>query len=150
MRLKLFLSVLFFCAITKAQTNTELKDFINKNNGAIRTVQKSMIRETNNAYISTFKELVKNQEAAVKAYNIDIKASCYFAFLVRTECVNFFDKHSQGDLSKYFEFTINEKTFLKSSNEDRSKQLTSDDIKTIEGMDAMSPQSLNKLILTIQ
>ena len=66
MRLKLFLSVLFFCAITKAQTNTELKDFINKNNVAIRTVQKNMLRENNLSYIVSFKELIKNQESAVK------------------------------------------------------------------------------------
>ena len=149
MRLKLFLSVLLFCAITKAQTNTELKDFINKNSVAIRTVQKNMVREANNSYISTFKTIVKNQEAAVKLYNTDKKASCYFAFLVRTESLDFLKKHTQGS-TEYFEITAQEKNYDKSSSEDQSKALSASEIKTIDSIDAMNTQSLNNLTLTIQ
>jgi hypothetical protein len=82
MRLKLFLSILFFCAIVKAQSSADLKEFINKNNVAIRTVQKNMLRENNTAYITTFKELLKNQEAAVKLYKSNKDASSHFAALV--------------------------------------------------------------------
>ena len=149
MRLKLFLSVLFFCAITKAQTNSDLKDFINKNNVAIRTVQKNMIREVNSSYVSTFKELIKNQDASVKLYNTDKKASLYFAFLVRTACLDFLKTHTQGS-TEYFEITSSEKSFTKSSSEDNTKILSTTEIKTIDGMDAMNTQSLNNLTLTIQ
>ncbi len=149
MRLKLFLSALFFCAIIKAQTNTELKDFINKNNVAIRTVQKNMIRSTNNTYISVFKEIVKNQEAAVKLYSSNQKASCYFAFLARTESLDFLKKNTQGS-TEYFEVSASEKAYAKSSSEDNAKVLSVSEIKTIDSMDAMNTQSLNNLTLTIQ
>lgn len=149
MRLNLFLSVLFFCAITKAQTNTELKDFITKNSVAIRTVQKNMIREANNSYTSQFKDVLKNQEAAVKLYNTDKKASFYYAELARTESLNFLKKHTQGS-TEYFEITSQEKSFEKSSTGDVSKVLSSSEIKTIDSLDAMNTQSLNNLTLTIQ
>ncbi len=149
MRLKLFLSVLFFCAITKAQTNTELKDFITKNSVAIRTVQKNMIREANNSYVSTFKNIIKNQEAAVKLYNTDKKASCYFAFIARTESLDFLKKHTQGS-TEYFEITAQEKNYSKSSSEDHTKALSASEIKIVDGLDAMNTQSLNNLTLTIQ
>lgn len=148
MRLKLFLCALLFCAITKAQTNTELKDFISKNNIAIRAVQKSMIHESNNSYIASFKEIIKNQEAAVKLYSTDQKASMHFAYLVRTESLDFLKKHSQSS-TIYYEISEAEKAFTKSSGES-SKVLSSSEIKTVDNMDAMSPQSLNNLILTIQ
>jgi hypothetical protein len=149
MRLKLFLSVLFFCAITKAQTNTELKDFINKNNVAIRSVQKNMLLENNSNYITSYKELIKNQVASVKLYNSNKEASFHFAFLVRNESLNFLKKHSTGSL-KYFEILDSEKPFLKSNSENNKNVLTSDELKAIEDLDAMNPQSLNTLTLTIQ
>ena len=149
MRSNLFLCALLFCTLTKAQTSIELKDFITKNSVAIRTVQKNMIREANNSYVSTFKNILKNQEAAVKLYNTDKKASYYFAFLVRTESLDFLKKHTQGS-TEYFEITASEKNYNKSSSEDQTKVLSSSDIKTIDGLDAMNPQSLNNLTLTIQ
>lgn len=149
MRLKLFLSILFFCAIVKAQNNTELKDFITKNNVAIRTCQKNMIREANNAYVNTFKTILKNQEAAVKLYNTDKKASCYFAFLARVESLDFLKKHTQGS-TEYFEITDLENKFEKPSSLDFSKVLSTDEIKTIDSLDVMNTQSLNTITLTIQ
>ena len=149
MRLKLFLCALLFCALTKAQTNTELKDFITKNSVAIRGVQKNMIRGNNSDYISTFKEIIKNQEAAVKLSTTDKKTSYYFASLVRTECLEFLKKHTQGS-TEYFEISSSEKNFDKSSAGDYSKVLSTSEIKTVDNIDAMNPQSLNNLTLTIQ
>lgn len=149
MRFKLFFCALLLCAITKAQTNLELKDFITKNSVAIRTVQKNMILSTNSAYIPTFQEIVKNQAAAVKLYSTDQKTSCYFAFLARTESLNFLKKYTAGS-TEYFEITISEKNFTKTSSEDKTKVLTVSEIKAIDAIDAMNTQSLNNLILTIQ
>ncbi len=149
MRLKLFVSVLFFCATVKAQTNTELKDFINKNNVAIRTVQKNMIRESANSYVSSFKNLLKNQEAAVKLSGTDKKTSYYFASAVRVECLEFLKKHTQGS-TEYFEISSSEKNFDKSPEGDFSKALSNTEIKAIDGLDVMNTQSLNHLTLTIQ
>lgn len=149
MKLKLFLSVLFFCAITKAQTNIELKDFINKNNVAIRTVQKNMLRENNTNYIVKFKELIKNQEVAVKLHNSNKEASFQFASLVRVECLDFLKKHTKGS-TEYFELSDSEKSFLKSGSENNKNILSSGELKSIEDLDTMNPQSLNTLTLTIQ
>jgi len=149
MRLKLFLSVLFFCAIIKAQTNVDLKTFINKNSVAIRTVQKNMVRENNSAYVSSFKEILKNQEAAVKLYNTNKDESSHFALLARNESLAFLKKHTTGS-TEYFEVTDSEKTFLKSSVEKNETILSSSELKAIEDIDAMNTQSLNNLTLTIQ
>lgn len=149
MKLKLFLCALLFCTMTKAQTNIELKDFITKNSVAIRTVQKNMIREANNSYVSSFKNIIKNQEAAVKLYNTDKKASYYFAFLARTESLEFLKKHTQGS-TEYFEITSSEKNYNKSLSEDYTKSLSNSEIKTIDDLDVMNTQSLNNLTLTIQ
>ncbi|HRF99749.1 MAG: hypothetical protein U0W65_06865 [Bacteroidia bacterium] len=149
MRLKLFLSILLFCAITKAQTSSELKDFITKNSVAIRTVQKNMIREAASSYASNFKHILKNQEAAVKLYNTDKEASFYFAFLARTESLDFLKKHTKGS-TEYFEITDAEKNYKKKSSEDISKALSVDEIKTIDNIDALNAQSLNNITLTIQ
>lgn len=149
MRLKLFLSVLFFCAITKAQTTVDLKTFINKNNVAIRTVQKNMVRGNNSAYISSFKEILKNQEAAVKLYNTNKDESSHFALLARNESLAFLKKNTTGS-TEYFDITESEKSFLKSSSEKNTTVLSSDELKAIEDLDAMNSQSLNNLTLTIQ
>ena len=149
MKLNLFLSILLFCGILRAQTNTELKDFITKNSVAIRTVQKNMIRESNNDYVSTFKTILKNQESAVKLYNTDKKASAYFALLARTEALDFLKKHTQGS-TNYFEVSASEKNFEKNSSGDNSKALTNAEIKILDDLDVMNTQSLNNLTLTIQ
>jgi hypothetical protein len=140
---------MFFCAITKAQTTVDLKTFINKNNVAIRAVQKNMIRENNSAYIISFKEILKNQEAAVKLYNTNKDESSHFALLVRNESLAFLKKHSNSS-TEYFEITDSEKVFLKSSVEKNTTVLSSDELKTIEDIDTMNTQSLNNLKLTIQ
>lgn len=149
MRLKLFLSVLFFCSLAKAQTTTDLKAFINKNNVAIRTVQKNMIRENDNSYTASFKEILKNQEAAVKLYNTNKEASSHFALMARNESLEFLKKHTTGS-TEYFEVVDSEKTFLKSSSEKNTTVLSSQELKKIDDTDVMNTQSLNNLTLTIQ
>ncbi|MBA4241207.1 MAG: hypothetical protein C0448_10800 [Sphingobacteriaceae bacterium] len=140
---------MFFCAITKAQTTVDLKTFINKNNVAIRTVQKNMVRGNNSAYISSFKEILKNQEAAVKLYNTNKDESSHFALLARNESLAFLKKNTTGS-TEYFEITDSEKPFLKSSSEKNTTVLSADELKAIEDLDAMNSQSLNNLTLTIQ
>lgn len=149
MKLSLFLSLLLFCGIAKSQTDIELKDFITKNSVAIRTVQKNMIREGSSDYVASFKNILKNQEAAVKLYNSDKKASCYFAFIARTESLEFLKKHTQGS-TEYFEITTSEKNYNKSLTQENTNVLSDSEIKTIEALDAMNTQSLNNLNLTIQ
>jgi hypothetical protein len=149
MRLNLLLSIFFFCTLSKAQTSADLKEFINKNNVAVRSVQKNMLRENNNAYTATFKEILKNQEAAVKLYSTDKDKSSHFALLVRNECFAFLKGHTKGS-TEYFEISDVEKTFLKTGTESNQKILTPGEIQAIENLDALNSQSLNTLTLTIQ
>lgn len=149
MRLKLIISALLFCAVIQAQDKSELKEFINKNNVAIRAVQKNLLHETNSEKITFFKELVKNQVAAVKKYSSDINIGAYFAFLVRTECLIYLKKYTEGS-TDYFEISISEKTLEKSALLNNSKVLSASEIKAIDAIDISNPQSLNNLNLTIQ
>ncbi len=149
MRLKLFLSVLLFCGITNAQTNTELKDFINKNNVALRAVQKNMLYENNTSFSEAFKEILKNQVASVKLYQTDKKASVYFSFLVRKTCLEYLKAHKKGS-TDFFEISEQEKGYAISENETNSKVLSTGEVKVIQDSDVMNPQNLNNLILTIQ
>lgn len=149
MRIILLLSVLFFCTTSKAQSSADLKEFINKNNVAVRSVQKNMLRENNSTFTSSFKEILKNQEAAVKLYSTDKEKSSHFALIVRNECLAFLKEHTKGS-TEYFEISESEKSFLKSGTESNKKVLTSGEIQAIENIDALNPQSLNTLTLTIQ
>lgn len=149
MRLNLFLSILFFCTISKAQSSADLKEFINKNNVAVRSVQKNMLRENNSTYIATFKEILKNQEAAVILYTTDKDKSSHFALIVRNECLSFLKEHTKGS-TEYFEISESEKSFLKAGTESSQKILTPKETLAIENVDAMNPQSLITLTLTIQ
>lgn len=150
MRLKLFLSVLLFCGITKAQTNTELKDFINKNRSVLKSIQKNMIVENNTNYIIPFKELIKSQTAAVSLYNANnIEASFNFALHVRLECLNFLKNHSQITPENY-KISDLEKTWIKSDSDSNKNTLSETEIKTIDSQNFLDSQSLNNLTLTIQ
>lgn len=150
MRLKLFLSVLFFCGITKAQTNLELKEFINKNRSVLKNIQKNMIVENNTNYIIPFKELVKSQTASVNLYNINnLEASFNFAFQIRLECLNFLKNHSEST-PEIYKMTDLEKTWVKSDTNSNKPTLSETELKTIDSQNFLDSQSLNNLTLTIQ
>ena len=149
MKIKILLSFLFVYCFSKAQTNIDLKNFINENHVAICSVQKNMLRENNTNYASSFKELLKNQEAAVKLYNSDNESSSYFAAIVRKECLTFLKAHTQSNLD-YLEITSSEKSFIKESKKDYSKVLSASEIKAIDKQDVMNTQNLNSPSLTIQ
>ncbi|MBC7695451.1 MAG: hypothetical protein H7141_08415 [Burkholderiales bacterium] len=149
MSLKLFLPVLFFCTICKGQSSADLKEFINKNNTAIRSVQKNMLRENSNTFAISFKQILKNQEAAVKIYSTDKSTSSHFALLVRNECLAFLKGHAKGS-TEYFEIADSEKSFLKTGTETSTKVLSTTELQEIENMEVMNTQNLNQLTLTIQ
>lgn len=147
MKIKLLFafSILYFPF--QAQTEAELKGFINKNKVILYSVQKNLMVENNASFIVTFKELLKKQESAVKAYNSNKPASAYLALAVRNDCLEFLKKHSTKSLS-YFELTDSEKKMQ--VTKDQSSFLSAQEINTIENLDPLSPQQLNTLTLTVQ
>lgn len=148
MKLKLLFCFLIVAISVKSQSSKDLKDFINKNHLAIRSVHKHMIGQNHTNYESTFKELLKQQEESVKSFN-DTQSSFYFACMVRKECLVFLSKHSKGSI-EYFELTDNEKKESAQLSEAQYSKLSKEDIKIIDALDLSNPQSINQLQLTIQ
>src|ERR1700741_4493990 len=88
MRFTLLLSSFCLCFGLKAQTGDLLKEFINKNDIAIKNVQKNMIANNLSSYDSEFKSLIKKQENAVKSFSSNKEASASLAFEVREGCLD--------------------------------------------------------------
>ncbi len=147
MKIKLLFVFSILYSSFQAQTDAELKGFINKNNVIIHSVQKNLMTESNPSYFSTFKDLLKNQESAVKAFNANKPASAYLALSVRTECLEFLRKSSKKSLS-YFELTENEKNMPAAKGS--ASFLSAEEVKTIDNLDPLNPQQLNTLTLTVQ
>lgn len=149
MRFTLLFSVFCLCASLKAQTGENLKDFINKNNVALHSVQKNMIAQNISSYADAFKELLIKQEAAVKIHSSNKELSYSLAYVVRTECVEFLKKYYKGSTA-YYEITVDEQKIFSSKQLSDEKILSDNEIKNIKDMDVKNTQSLHNLSLTIQ
>lgn len=149
MRLLLFSIALFLGVVTKAQTTDNLKDFINKNIFAIRSIHKNMIAQNLNSYSDSFKELLIQQESAVKAYGTDKNASSAIAFNVRKSCLNFLEKYYKSSVSA-FEITKEEQKNYGSHKLSSDNILSQTELTKIQSLDVFNSQVLNNLTLTIQ
>lgn len=148
MRLLLLFALFFYCTFSFSQTSDELKNFIKKNNVAIRAVQKNIIKENSINEAIFLKDILKNQSSAVKAYKTDKATSVSHAVIVREKCIQYLKEKSQPSI-EYYDFTSNEKLYKKTQFEN-FKLLSESEVKTIESIDVMNPTSLNTIVLTIQ
>ena len=148
MRLNLLFALVMLCLSAKSQTaEINLKDFINKNHLALRSVHKHLIHQGNSSYEPTFRELLKKQENAVKSVN-DKSSSLSFAYAVRTECLDFLKKNSKGS-TEYFELSPAEQKASEHLSVPASN-LTKSENELIDKLNLKDSQSLNQLPLTIQ
>jgi len=148
MKLKLLFALLVISISAKSQSSEiDLKDFINKNHLALRGVHKHLIHQGNSAYEATFKELLKQQENAVKTVT-NKTTSLSFAYAVRKECLDFLKKYSKGS-TEYFELSANEQKAVESLSLPKLS-LSPADINMIDKLNLKDSQSLNQLSLTIQ
>lgn len=148
MKLKLFIALLVLCISAKSQSlEINLKDFINKNHLALRSVHKHLIHQGNSTYEGIFRDLLKNQENAVKTVN-NKTTSIAYAYHVRKECLDFLKKYSKGS-TEYFELSANELKAAEHLSLPKSS-LSQEDINMIDKLNLKDPQSLNQLSLTIQ
>lgn len=148
-RFTLLISFVCFFVSINAQTNDLLKDFINKNNVAIRSVQKNAIAHNVSSFNSEYKELIKKQVIAVKTYSSDKALSSSMAMSVRSACLNFLKKYAQGS-TEYFEVSSEEKKITASKTTTSFEALTNDEIKKIDALNINDVHGLNSLALTIQ
>lgn len=149
MKIRLLLPLILFCTITYSQTNEELKNFINKNHVAIRTVQKNMMHENKSSYVPAFKGILKNQKRALNQFGTDNAASFHFALLVRNECLSFLNQHTKGS-TDYFQLTESETFAIKAATPSHSESLNNKESQEIDQLDVLNIQALNSLNLTIQ
>lgn len=98
---------------TKAQNSDLLKTFINKNDIAIRSVQKYSINLNDPSTEATIKELLKFQIASVKLFTSNQNKSSDIAFIIREKCSDFLTKNSKGSLD-YLKLSDKETAFFSS------------------------------------
>jgi len=148
MKLLLFIFALGFSIVFQAQNEVELKNFINKNSIAIRSIQKNMFTRNQLTYSDQFKELLKNQIVAVKQFMAHKEISCYYAFLVREESLTYMKKNNSESL-EYYKITDRENTMMKSNPVNKIK-LSANELQIIHHLDVLNPSNLDQFTLTVQ
>ena len=134
-----------------SQNADALKTFINKNDIAVRAVQKNIITTSNAKNTESFKELLKLQLIAVKPYRSDNGLSFNTAYKVREQSVDFLQKNTNRSV-EYFKLTGEE---MKSYNSQKLSELptnylTQNELNLIDGIDVKNPSLFNSFITTIK
>jgi replication initiation and membrane attachment protein DnaB len=143
----IFLSILS----VKAQDNKLLKTFINKNDIALRSVQKNAINLADANNQVNFKELLKSQIASVKLFDANPEKSAAIAYSVRKQCTDFLSKNSQGPLT-YLKFSDSETEFFSSITpiDKANPYLTKSELKLVKEVDDKNPNLFNDFVLRIK
>lgn len=145
-----FVAILsFFYA--NAQDANVLKEFINENSIALKSVQKYSIKLGDEASSNLVKDLLKWQVIAVKLYSTDKAASTAAALKVRTESSDFLSKNASGSI-EYLKITDEEtKQLVSSTSTESAKNYLSDkEIKSINKIDTKNPSFFNQFSISIQ
>jgi hypothetical protein len=148
MKLLLLFFALGLSIVFQAQNEVELKDFINKNSIAIRSIQKNMFTKNDLTYNNQFKELLKNQILAVKQFKAHKEISCYYAFLVRNESLTYLKKNNAESID-YYKIADGENNMMK-SKPNNSIKLSVNELKVIQHLDVLNPSNLDQFTLTVQ
>jgi hypothetical protein len=136
----------------KSQDADLLKSFINKNNIAIRSIQKnSMSAPADPKNTESFKELLKLQIISVKLYTSNKEVSASSAFKVREESLNYLTKNVKGSVD-YFKVTDEDAKLFTSKTDIKSPNsfLTESELKSIETIDITDPKLFNNFTTNIQ
>lgn len=149
---KTLLKTLALCAFLvtffsmTAQEAGLLKSFINKNDVAIRSVQKYSINLTDPANESNLKELLIFQTASVKLFASNPSKSADIAYLIRERCTDFLTKNSKGSL-EYFQLSDKEKTFFSSPKpvDKINSFLKKGELEKINAIDTKNPHLFDDL-----
>lgn len=143
---------LAFCAFfatffsLDAQDSGLLKAFINKNDIAIRSVQKYSINLTDPANDVILKELLLSQTACVKLFDSNPGKSADIAYSVREKCSDFLTKNSKGSL-EYLILSDKEHLFFSSPKpvDKINSYLNKKEIEKVNSIDAKNPHLFDDL-----
>lgn len=149
MKLKLFLCALLFCAITKAQTDIELKDFINKNQSAITYIHKNIASNHLEQHSDAVKYLLKKQLTNVLIYSKDKELAVSIAVDIRNNCLNVIKNYIKQPADQ-FEFTETEKNYKTFPSKGSQELLSSEVVKSIQNLNVLDESALTKFTISIQ
>ena len=131
---------LFTYNYSSSQNSAVLKDFINENDIAIRSVQKYGINMSGSETETTLKDLLILQVASVKTFNSNAGKSADLAFAIREKCTEFLTKNSTGSLD-FLKLTDKERTFFSSPKpvEKANSLLKKGELEKINSIDTKNP-----------
>lgn len=148
------LTTLFFLTFftLRSQETDLLKTFINKNNIALRSIQKnSMSAPADKKNSDSFKELLKLHIISIKLYTTNKETSTASAFKVREESLKYITKNVSGS-AEYFKITDEDTKLFETKTEVQSPDsfLNESEIKLIETIDIKDPKLFNSFTTNIQ
>ena len=154
---KNFTKTLIVCALfvaffnLTAQEANVLKAFINKNELAVRSVQKYSINLTDQASELNVKELLKLQIASVKLFGTNPGKSADISYLVRTKCTDFLNQNSKGSI-EYLKLSDKEKLFFSSPKpvDKTDSHLNKSELQKINSIDVKNPHLFDDLTIRIK
>ena len=129
-----------------AQEADILKSFINKNDIAIRGVQKYSINMSGQESEANVKDLLKSQIACVKLYKSNPSKSADLAYSIRQKCTEFMTANSKGSLD-YLKLTDKEKSFFPSPKpvDQVNSYLNKKELEKVNSVDAKDPHLFDDL-----
>lgn len=145
-----FLFLTFFTL--KSQDTDLLKTFINKNNIALRSIQKnSMSAPADSKKLENFKELLKLHIVSIKLYDSNKEVSTASAFKVREESLDYLTKNVNGSV-EYFKITDEDAKLFATKIVVQSPNsfLSESELKSIETIDIKDPKLFNNFTTNIQ
>lgn len=142
----LILAASLSCFFGHSQENKLLKEFINENDIAVRSVQKYSINLTDPANEVSFKDILKLQSASVKLFTSNPGKSADVAFVVRQKCSDFLKTHSKGSL-EYLILSDKESKFFSSPKPiaETSTYLNQAELEKIDTVNTKDPQLFDNL-----
>lgn len=135
----------------KAQETGLLKTFINKNDIAVRSVQKHSINMTDPSADAFVKEMLTAQIASVKLFDSNPKKSADIAYIVREKCVDFLNKNSKTSL-EYLKLSDKENTYFSSRKpiEKTDSYLNKSELQKVNSVDTKNPHLFDDLNVRIK
>lgn len=145
-----FLFFLTFFSL-KSQEVDLLKNFINKNNIAIRSVQKNSIQISDPKNAENFKELLKLHVISIKVFESNKDVSSSAAYKLRQLSLDFLSKNTAGSID-YFKITEEETTKFGAipSIQEPNSYLSESELKAIETINTKDPSLFNAFSTRIQ
>lgn len=146
----IFLVCLFASFAMHSQSKDDIKQFINTNAVALKTVQKNLVASQISSENQSFKDCIAKQLVAVSLYKSNSQKAVGIAVEVRKECIVLLNKYSKGS-TEYFK--INSSTFNTAQLSEQSKildNLSKSDKKALSDFNLQDLSSLNTFNITIQ